>query len=93
MSQIKIPVFSLCPFRSPVEIPEETHVLRPEGLQAQKPREALGNCFGPGCGLWCVTRIEAGQPVDGACAVKIIAGTLNAIANRYVAPAAGEKTN
>lgn len=84
---MNVPLFSLCPFRSPVEIPEERNVFRADGAKPSgKAREALGPCLGAACGLWCVTRVENGQPVDGMCSLKLAAAAVNAIAGKYVGP-------
>jgi hypothetical protein len=76
-----LPPFSLCPFRSPVEIPAARHVLSATP-ESQEPRQALGACLGLGCGMWCVTKIEGGRPTDGMCAMRLAAGALSEIANR-----------
>jgi len=87
MAQMNIPAFGLCPFRSPVEVPEERQVFDPH-REPPAPRQALGACLGLGCGLWCVSRYDADQrPVDGVCALKLAGLAIDQIASRLAAGA------
>lgn len=83
MSQVTIAPFSLCPFRCPVEVPKESVIKLADGTPREAPpRQALGQCLGLGCGLWVVTKVEAGRPTDGLCSIRLVAGALNEIASR-----------
>jgi hypothetical protein len=87
MAQMQIPAFGLCPFRSPVEVPEDRQVFSPNQAQPP-PRQALGACLGLGCGLWCVSRYDANQrPTDGVCALKLAGLAIDQIASRLAAGA------
>jgi hypothetical protein len=35
--------------------------------------QALGPCLYAGCGLWKVTKVEDGRPVDGMCGLRYAA--------------------
>lgn len=89
MAQMNIPAFGLCPFRSPVEVPEDRQVFSPNQAPPA-PRQALGACLGLGCGLWCVSRYdEQHRPIDGVCGLKLAALALDQINSRFAA--AGSK--
>jgi hypothetical protein len=80
VSDLKIPVWGLCPFRSPVVPPTEKPSVFAPNLPAPQPTQALGPCLYAGCGLWKITKVENGKPVDGMCSL------------RYAAECAGELT-
>jgi hypothetical protein len=69
MSEVKLPVWSLCPFRSPV--------LPPAGDSLGQPRSMLGPCLYAGCGLYRVTKVEDGKVVDGLCSIRSLADSLD----------------
>jgi hypothetical protein len=71
MSDVRVPIWGLCPFRSPV-VPREASVLASPSVP-QEPLQALGPCLYAGCGLWTVTKIVDGKPVDGACSIRYAA--------------------
>jgi len=71
MSDIRIPVWGLCPFRSPV-VPREASALASPSVP-QDPLQALGPCLYAGCGMWVVTKAKDGRPVDGACSIRYTA--------------------
>lgn len=79
MPTIKVDVYGLCPFRSPVEVAEERKIDLPSN-EIEKPREALGPCLYAACGFWKVTRVEKGNAVDGMCGVRFIGEVLGGIA-------------
>ncbi len=68
MADVRVPVFGLCPFRSPV-VPRESSVLAPPDVPGS-PLQALGPCLYAGCGLWMVTKIADGKAVDGMCSIR-----------------------
>jgi len=92
-SQIQIPVWGLCPFRSPVFPPQDTgpapRVFTPRGeSQAQgEPRPVLGPCLYAGCALWKITEVKDGKPSDGMCSLRFAAEALNSIAGNLDAMA------
>jgi hypothetical protein len=77
MSDVRVPVWGLCPFRSPV-VPRESSALA--GSEPSEPLQALGSCLYAGCGLWKVTKIADGRPVDGMCSLRYAAEALAKIA-------------
>ena len=79
MSDVRVPIWGLCPFRSPV-VPRDVSVLASPDLP-REPLQALGPCLYAGCGLWKVTKAIDGKPVDGMCSI------------RYAAEAAAEQAN
>ena len=84
--QISIPVWGLCPFRSPVFPPIDpgppARVFAPhiEAHPQGEPRPVLGPCLYAGCALWKVTQIKDGKPVDGMCSIRFAGEALNSIA-------------
>ena len=71
MSDVRIPIWGLCPFRSPV-VPRDVSVLASPDLH-REPLQALGPCLYAGCGLWKVTKVVNGNPVDGMCSIRYAA--------------------
>jgi hypothetical protein len=76
MSEVSLPIWSLCPFRSPVA-PTEAQF---DGRPSSRPAQALGPCLYAGCGLWKITKIEDGRPVDGMCSIRFLGEVMNSIA-------------
>jgi hypothetical protein len=71
MSDVRVPVWGLCPFRSPV-VPREPSIYATPDLP-REPLQALGPCLYAGCGLWKVTKVVNGNPVDGMCSIRYAA--------------------
>ncbi len=92
MSDVSMPAWSLCPFRSPVELPEES-ALHLAG-KPKATRQALGPCLFAGCGLFKGTAIKDGKITDGMCSIRFIAEAMNSLAGsadqllKLAAPAA-----
>jgi hypothetical protein len=76
MPTIKMDVWALCPFRSPIFPPK----VNPTTDFAEQPTQGLGPCLFAACGLWKVTKIENGQIVDGMCSIRFIGEVFNSIA-------------
>ena len=72
MSEVTRPIWSLCPFRSPVEL--ETMI------DSRPPAQALGPCLYAGCGLWKITKVVDGKPVDGMCGIRFLGEVMNSVA-------------
>jgi len=66
MSDVRVPIWGLCPFRSSV-VPREVSVLASPDLP-REPLQALGPCLYAGCGLWKVTKV-----VNGMCSIRYAA--------------------
>jgi hypothetical protein len=79
MSDINLPIWSLCPFRSPVSTGGQQIVNTAEGLTTQ-PVQALGPCLYGGCGLYKITKIQDGKVVDGMCGIRFLGEVMNSIA-------------
>jgi len=81
--EVKIPVWGVCPFRSPVLLPPDDapapRVFAPQA-RANDPKSILGPCLYAGCGLWKVTKVVDGQPVDGMCSLRFAAEAMNSLA-------------
>jgi hypothetical protein len=95
MSDVRVPVWGLCPFRSPV-VPREASALASPSVP-QEPLQALGPCLYAGCGLWKVTKVEGGRAVDGMCSIRYAAeaqaeaaGALTQIARAVLPHLAGK---
>ena len=74
MSEVNLPIWSLCPFRSPVEIESlDVNVPLP-------PRQALGPCLYAGCGLWKITKVIDGKAVEGMCSLRFLGEVMNSVA-------------
>ena len=76
MSEVNLPIWSLCPFRSPV-MPNDRPMTSEIG---QLPFQALGPCLYAGCGLWKITKVVDGKPVDGMCGIRFLGEVMNSIA-------------
>lgn len=76
MSDVRVPVWGLCPFRSPVvpreALPDLSSCAPDASDVPREPLQALGPCLYAGCGLWKVTKVTDGQPVDGMCGVRFL---------------------
>lgn len=72
MAERTEPAFSLCPFRGVMLPPADGPI------PINEPREILGRCLGPGCGLFLPTVVANGEIKDGICSFKGIAAGLNA---------------
>jgi len=92
--QVAIPMWGLCPFRSPVvpEVPKEESVIKiePRPREQPQPAQALGPCLSAACALWKVTEVRDGKPVSGMCSFRYTAevleqatGALQAMAMKY----------
>ena len=85
-TQVTIPVWGLCPFRSPVFPPLDPgpapRVVAPGGSPRGQgePRPVLGPCLYAGCALWKITQVKDGKPTDGMCSIRFAAEALNSIA-------------
>ena len=77
MSQVTLPVWSLCPFMSRTVAPKETKIL---GAPEPSPQMMLGNCLGPGCGLWKITKVVDGRPAEGICGIRFLGEVMNSVA-------------
>ena len=83
---VTIPVWGLCPFRSPVFPPldpgpaSRVFTPQPETRAQGEPRPVLGPCLYVGCGLWKITQVKDGKPTDGMCSIRFAAEALNSIA-------------
>lgn len=87
MASIKLDIWSLCPFRSPVAIEERSALVNPHTNTSdkgptppQEVRQSLGPCLGPGCGLYKITKVENGQVKEGMCGIRFIGEVFNSIA-------------
>jgi hypothetical protein len=83
MSDVNLPIWSLCPFRSPVAPVSEPIVKFPGntlGEATWSPPQALGPCLYAGCGLYKVTKIVDGKVVDGMCGIRFLGEVMNSIA-------------
>ena len=76
---IRIDVWGLCPFRSPLFEPKERSVFAP-GEPPPEPGQGLGPCLYQGCGLWKITKVVDGKPVDGLCGIRFLGEVMNSIA-------------
>jgi hypothetical protein len=66
-------------------VPPERNVFAPN-QEPPAPRQALGQCLGLGCGLWCVSRYDENRrPIDGVCALKLAGLALDMINQRLAA--------
>ena len=70
MREVNLPVWSLCPFRTPVES-SETDL---------PPKQTLGPCLYAGCGLYKVVKVVDGKVVDGMCSIRFLGEVMNSIA-------------
>lgn len=64
MSEVKVPIWGLCPFRSPVAAGGEV--------------QSLGPCLQAACGLWKITASESQpdgslRPTAGMCSFRYVA--------------------
>jgi hypothetical protein len=76
MSEVSLPIWSLCPFRSPVS-PTEAQF---DGGPSSRPAQALGPCLYAGCGLYKVMKVVDGKVVDGMCSIRFLGEVMNSIA-------------
>src|SRR3989337_2522169 len=79
MSEVNLPIWSLCPFRSPVSTGGQQIVNTAEGLTT-RPVQALGPCLYAGCGLYKITKMQDGKVVDGMCGIRFLGEVMNSIA-------------
>jgi len=79
MSEVNLPIWSLCPFRSPVQ-PREAGVARVQDHAGITPPQALGPCLYAGCGLYKITKMQDGKVVDGMCGIRFLGEVMNSIA-------------
>src|SRR4030067_3853995 len=79
MSEVNLPIWSLCPFRSPVQ-PREAGVARVQDHAGITPPQALGPCLYAGCGLYKITKMQDGKVVDGMCGIRFLGEGMNSIA-------------
>lgn len=79
---VSLPVWSICPFRSPVGLPEDSVLKRANGdpVQPTAPRQSLGPCLYAGCALFKITKVVDGQVKDGMCSIRFLAESANPIA-------------
>jgi hypothetical protein len=83
MSQVRVPAFGVCPWRSPVLPPKERKVYDPNA-GAPEPESILGPCIQAACGVWKITKMkeENGQmiPVEGMCGIRFLGEVMNSVA-------------
>lgn len=80
MSDVTLPAFSICPFRSSVLPPEERKIAI-HGAPPPEPKQILAPCLYAGCGLFVATEVDHGKITNGMCAMRAIAGTTDSIAS------------
>jgi hypothetical protein len=50
----------------------------------------LGPCLYAGCGLWRITKVEDGKPVDGLCSIRAISESLEQLTKLETMKTIGE---
>ena len=79
MSQVTVPVWGVCPFRSPV-IPAEKRKIFDPDAPPPVPESLLGPCLQGACGLWKISKLVDGKPVEGLCSIRFLGEVMNSIA-------------